>query len=91
MLRRLLVNHAESVRAAKRGGDALRVTLEGLPEAATGSDEDLLVIDEALNRTAELDARNADLIERLSLIHIRRGRRATRCEPRRTADGLITS
>ena len=63
MMRRLLVNHAASVRAAKRGGDALRVTLEGLPEAATGSDEDLLVIDEALNRLAEFDARKADLIE----------------------------
>ena len=62
MMRRLLVNHANARNAAKRGGDALRVTLD---ESAVGSsaDEDLLDLDEALSRLAGFDERMARILE----------------------------
>lgn len=62
MMRRLLVNHANARNAAKRGGDALRVTLD---ESAVGSsaDEDLLDLDEALSRLAGFDERMASILE----------------------------
>ncbi|WP_405235042.1 ECF-type sigma factor [Lentisalinibacter orientalis] len=62
MMRRLLVNHANARKAAKRGGDALRVTLD---ESAVGSDadEDLLDLDEALSRLAGFDERMARILE----------------------------
>ncbi len=62
MMRRLLVNHANARKAAKRGGDALRVTLD---ESAMGSnaDEDLLDLDEALSKLAGFDERMARILE----------------------------
>jgi len=62
MMRRLLVNHANARNAAKRGGDALRVTLD---ESAVGSgaDEDLLDLDEALSKLAGFDERMASILE----------------------------
>lgn len=62
MMRRLLVNHANARKAAKRGGNALRVTLD---ESALGSDadEDLLDLDEALSKLAGFDERMARILE----------------------------
>lgn len=61
-MRRILVDHARSRRSEKRGGAAVRVTLDerlapGEPEA------DLLVLDEALERLAELDERMSRVVE----------------------------
>lgn len=61
MMRRLLVNHANSRNAQKRGGDLLRVTMN---EFAIGErDPEMLQLDEALNALAEVDSRKAELIE----------------------------
>lgn len=63
-MRQILANHAESRRAAKRGGGALRVTLTGL---ATDSDAppgiDLIDLDEALGRLARLSPEQARIVE----------------------------
>ena len=62
MMRRLLVNHANARNAAKRGGDAIKVTL--IESAVAESvDADLLDLEEALQALAELDTRKAELIE----------------------------
>mgnify|MGYP006296673937 FL=1 len=62
MMRRLLVNHANARKAAKRGGDALRVTLD---ESAMGgnAEEDLLDLDDALSKLAGFDERMARILE----------------------------
>ena len=63
MMRRLLINHAETRRAAKRGGGAAHQTLdEALPSAERAYDE-VLMIDQALSQLAAFDQRKADLIE----------------------------
>ncbi len=63
MMRRLLVNHANARKAAKRGGDALRVTFNepGVPDGTP--DADLIDLEEALQGLAKLDPRKAELIE----------------------------
>ena len=63
MMRRILVNHAEAKHAAKRGGIATRVTLDDAVSWSGGRDLDLVELDEALNRLAALDARQARLVE----------------------------
>jgi RNA polymerase sigma factor (TIGR02999 family) len=62
-IRRILVDHARSRGAAKRGGEARRVPLEeGLVYTQEGSDE-LLCLDGALDRLAQVDARKARIVE----------------------------
>lgn len=65
MMRRLLVDHARHRGRQKRGGNDLRVTLEGLADtpASNLDAEELLALDEALERLAALDAREAQVVE----------------------------
>jgi RNA polymerase sigma factor (TIGR02999 family) len=63
MMRRLLVNHANARNAAKRGGDAIKVTLNESAVSNSDADADLLDLEEALQGLAELDPRKAELIE----------------------------
>ncbi|HXA64605.1 MAG TPA: ECF-type sigma factor [Bryobacteraceae bacterium] len=63
LMRRLLVDHARRRRAAKRG---LPVTLsERVCQRAPGTDqtEEILAVDEVLARLAELDPRQARVVE----------------------------
>ena len=63
LMRQVLVDYARRRGAEKRGGKALRVTFEeGLRPAPDGS-EDLLLLDDALERLAEFDPRKARIIE----------------------------
>ena len=63
MMRRILMNHARDRAAAKRGGDARRVSLS-LLEAPTGQPEvELIALDTALERLAALDPRKARVVE----------------------------
>lgn len=65
MMRRILVNHAEARNAAKREGYANRVTLTpGVDaEAIAKSEVDILALDGALNRLADLDVKQAKVVE----------------------------
>jgi RNA polymerase sigma factor (TIGR02999 family) len=67
MMRRILVNHAEAHRAAKRGGGETRVTLDtsvgGAAEGEDGSAVDVLALDTALTALADVDARAAQVVE----------------------------
>jgi RNA polymerase sigma factor (TIGR02999 family) len=63
LMRRILIDYARRRRAAKRGGDATRVTLEEFITPSTSSPLDLLVLDEALAELAALDARQGQIVE----------------------------
>lgn len=66
-MRHILVDHARAKSAAKRGGDRERVMVEsqwGGLEPAGGSDPaDVVALDDALSRLAELDPRQAKIVE----------------------------
>jgi RNA polymerase sigma factor (TIGR02999 family) len=64
MMRRVLVDHARTRRALKRGGGGTHVTLGHADRAASASDEvDVLALDDALARLAIIDPRKARLVE----------------------------
>jgi RNA polymerase sigma factor (TIGR02999 family) len=62
-MRRLLVNHALGRRTAKRGGGLVPATLNELIEGRQTPTDEVLALDEALNRLAELDPRQARMVE----------------------------
>jgi len=65
-MRQILVQRARSRRAAKRGGDPARITLDEqlLPAAQNAPDEiDLVALDAALDRLAALNQRQAKIVE----------------------------
>jgi RNA polymerase sigma factor (TIGR02999 family) len=66
IIRRLLVDHARKQAFAKRGGGAVRVTLnEEVAGAGSGStkDEEMIAVDEALEALSKIDARKSRLVE----------------------------
>jgi RNA polymerase sigma factor (TIGR02999 family) len=64
MMRRVLVDHARTRRALKRGGGGTQVTLGHAGNAAAPSDQvDVLALDDALARLAVIDPRKARLVE----------------------------
>lgn len=63
LMRRVTVKHAERHRAAKRGGGAVAVPLDEAAVAATASSEDVIALDEALERLKELDPRQSRVVE----------------------------
>lgn len=65
-MRSILIDHARSRQAAKRGGGAVHVTLGAAGEDAAyggGNVFDLLALDQALTRLADHDARAARVME----------------------------
>ncbi|MFN0131308.1 MAG: ECF-type sigma factor [Phycisphaerales bacterium] len=62
-MRRVLVDHARTRDAAKRGGGRARVALSTLNAAATNAEADAIVLDEALTKLANFDARQARIVE----------------------------
>ena len=63
MMRRILVDHARKRGAAKRGGDAVRVTLNEALNAPEKQDPDLIAVDEALTKLAAMDRQQARVVE----------------------------
>jgi RNA polymerase sigma factor (TIGR02999 family) len=63
-MRRVLVDHARRRRAKKRGGDRTRMILdEDTPSPLDHLDVDVIALDDALARLAELDPRMAQIVE----------------------------
>jgi RNA polymerase sigma factor (TIGR02999 family) len=62
-MRRILINYAQQRKAQKRGGDMIATTFDDdlLPRETRA--EQLIDLDEALNRLKELDARQAQVVE----------------------------
>lgn len=63
MMRRILVDYARTRGYAKRGGDAIRVSFDEGTVAAQEQAADLLALNEALNRLAEIDERQSHIVE----------------------------
>ncbi len=66
LMRRILVDHARRRAAAKKGGEAPCLTLDqaaDFPAAAGAAGIDLLALDQALDRLAEMDSRQARIVE----------------------------
>jgi len=65
-MRRILIDRARRRKARRRGGDALRVTLAGLPGVEDGVE--LLAIEDALRRLEALAPRQARIVELRCLV-----------------------
>jgi RNA polymerase sigma factor (TIGR02999 family) len=63
LMRMILVDHARANHAAKRGGAAAAVTLDDCMAVSPGRSPDVLEVNEALDRLAEVDERKAKVIE----------------------------
>lgn len=62
-MRRILIDAARSRRRVKRGGDRARVELADDASSVDAPDDELLALDEALDRLASLDPIKARLVE----------------------------
>jgi RNA polymerase sigma factor (TIGR02999 family) len=62
-MRQILVEHARSRRAAKRGGGEYRLSLSEANRVAEKRDVDLLALDDALRRLEELDPQKSRIVE----------------------------
>jgi len=63
LMRRILVDAARRRNSQKRGGDRLRVTLDERVDLPAGGETDLVALDEALTRLAELNPRHSRIVE----------------------------
>jgi RNA polymerase sigma factor (TIGR02999 family) len=63
VMRQVLMQHARARSAGKRGGGVARIELDEARVAVPESDESLLALDDALNRLAEVDPREAKVVE----------------------------
>ncbi len=63
VMRRILVDHARGHQASKRGGGAVTITLDDSLALVAGAQVDLLALDQALDRLAELDSDQARIVE----------------------------
>jgi len=63
LMRRIMVDHARARQALKRGGGALKVTLDEAALVTESRSEELLVLDEALERLSVQDQRKSQIVE----------------------------
>ena len=63
LIRNILVDHARSQRAAKRGGGVAHVSLEEAFAAGAEKDADILAVDDALNALSKIDPQQARIVE----------------------------
>ena len=62
-MRHILVDHARARRAGKRGGEVNRISLEEVNVAAAPSDVQLVGLNDALDRLAEISPRQSQVVE----------------------------
>ena len=63
LMRRILVDHARAKKRVKRGGSDVRVSLGDATVAVKGQDLDVVALDEALGRLAEIDEQQSRVVE----------------------------
>jgi RNA polymerase sigma factor (TIGR02999 family) len=63
LMRRILLDHARSQQRGKRGGDAVHVNLDEVAVISPQKSEELLALDETLNRLAEFDPKKSRIVE----------------------------
>ncbi len=62
-MRRVLVDHARSLQANKRGGDVVHLTLSHVEQTITQGDVDVVALDTALTRLGEIDTQQVRVVE----------------------------
>jgi RNA polymerase sigma factor (TIGR02999 family) len=62
-MRRILVDRAREKKALKRGGNLERMDIDAIELPSPMPDDELLALDEALNRLAMLDTRAAEMVK----------------------------
>jgi len=63
MMRRVLVDHARSRDAVKRGGSVVKVSLDEARDPAVESGPDVVALDDALKSLEVLDPRKSRIVE----------------------------
>ncbi|HEX9425558.1 MAG TPA: sigma-70 family RNA polymerase sigma factor [Pyrinomonadaceae bacterium] len=63
MMRRILITHAQSLAYAKRGGGALKVSLDEAAILSPVRARELIVLDDALKSLAVIDVRRSQVVE----------------------------
>lgn len=63
LMRRIMIDHARERRSLKRGGGAAKVTLDEAALVTETRSEELLALDEALERLAVQDPRKSQIVE----------------------------
>ena len=63
LMRRIMVDHARERQALKRGGGGSKVTLDDAALVTETRSEELLALDEALERLAAQDRRKSEIVE----------------------------
>jgi RNA polymerase sigma factor (TIGR02999 family) len=63
IMRRILIDRARARRTARRGEGAPVISLDRAPEVAAERAADLLALDDALRRLAEIDPRKSQVVE----------------------------
>jgi RNA polymerase sigma-70 factor (ECF subfamily) len=63
VMRRILVDHARARHYQKRGGDAVRVTLDEALFVASEPGQDFMALDAALTALEAIDARKSQVVE----------------------------
>ncbi len=62
VMRRVLVEHARARSRLKRGGESVKVELDEALTLSPERDEDVIRLDEALERLAEIDSAQAEIV-----------------------------
>jgi RNA polymerase sigma factor (TIGR02999 family) len=63
VMRRILIDNARRKRALRHGGEQLRVNLEDVDVATPGNDDDLLAVNEVLDKLAVTHAFQAEVVK----------------------------
>lgn len=63
LMRRIMIDHARQRQALKRGGGSVRVTLDDAAAVTQTRANELLALDEALEKLSSFDRRKADVVE----------------------------
>ncbi|PYL22000.1 MAG: RNA polymerase subunit sigma-70 [Verrucomicrobia bacterium] len=63
LMRRIMVDHARARHALKRGAGAIRVTLDEAALVTEERAEEMLALDEAMEKLAEFDRRRCEIVE----------------------------
>ncbi|HYK89835.1 MAG TPA: ECF-type sigma factor [Acidobacteriota bacterium] len=62
-MRSILVDHARARHAKKRGGSCERLEIDGGAQLTASDPDNLILLDEALGRLAEIDQRQSKIVE----------------------------
>jgi RNA polymerase sigma factor (TIGR02999 family) len=63
LMRRILIDHARKAHYAKRGGGAIKVSLDEAAAVTEARAAELLAVDEALEKLTAMDARKGRIVE----------------------------